>query len=93
MKTPIAHYNSCIGCPKCSNNGFSKPSILWLDFLSKLYNMLLQQLNIDQMDIVKKIILYMNFMVITGMVIRRNLILMTLMRLQKKLSKTYTMKL
>jgi predicted nucleic-acid-binding Zn-ribbon protein len=26
------------GCPKCSNNGYSKPSILWLDFLSKFYN-------------------------------------------------------
>jgi hypothetical protein len=37
-KTPIAHYNSCIGCPKCSNNGYSKPSFLWLDFLSKFYN-------------------------------------------------------
>ena len=42
MKTPIAHYNSCRGCPKCSNNGYSKPSILWLDFLSKLYNINIQ---------------------------------------------------
>ena len=47
MKTPIAHYNSCIGCPKCSNNGFSKPSILWLDFLSKLYNIYIQHAHND----------------------------------------------
>ena len=37
-KTPLAHYYSHIGCPKCSNNTYSKPSILWLDFLSKFYN-------------------------------------------------------
>jgi hypothetical protein len=42
IKTPISHYNSCRGCPKCSNNGYSKPSILWLDFLSKLYNINIQ---------------------------------------------------
>ena len=41
-QTPIAHYNSCRGCPKCSNNGYSKPSIVWLDFLSKLYNINIQ---------------------------------------------------
>jgi hypothetical protein len=29
-------------CYKCSNNGYSKPSILWLDFLSKLYNINIQ---------------------------------------------------
>ena len=38
MKTPIAHYNNCVGCLKCSNNGYSKPAILWLDFLSKFHN-------------------------------------------------------
>ena len=38
MKTPIAHYNNCVGCPKCSNNGYSKPAILWLNFLSKFHN-------------------------------------------------------
>lgn len=38
MKTPLAHYYSHIGCPKYSNNTYSKPSILWLDFLSKFYN-------------------------------------------------------
>jgi len=41
-KTPLAHYNSCIGCPKCSNNGYSKPSILWLNFISKFYNIYIQ---------------------------------------------------
>jgi predicted nucleic-acid-binding Zn-ribbon protein len=35
------HYRG-YGCPKCSNNGFSKPSILWLDFLSKFYNIHIQ---------------------------------------------------
>ena len=30
------------GCPQCANNGYSKPSILWLDFLSKLYNINIQ---------------------------------------------------
>ena len=34
--------NSCIGCPKCSKKGYSKPQILWLDFLSKLYNINIQ---------------------------------------------------
>jgi hypothetical protein len=47
MKTPIAHYNSCRGCPKCSNNGYSKPSILWLDFLSKLSNIDIQHAHND----------------------------------------------
>jgi len=36
------HINSCIGCPKCSKKGYSKPQILWLDFLSKLYNINIQ---------------------------------------------------
>ena len=47
MKTPIAHYNSCRGCPKCSNNGYSKPAILWLDFLSKVYNINIQHAHND----------------------------------------------
>ena len=38
MKKPLAHYWCKSGCPKCSNNTYSKPSILWLDFLSKFYN-------------------------------------------------------
>ena len=42
MKTPIAHYNSCRGCPKCANNGYSKPSILWLNFFSNYYNINIQ---------------------------------------------------
>jgi hypothetical protein len=41
-KTPIAHYNSCSGCPKCSNNGYSKKQILWLNFLSKYYDINIQ---------------------------------------------------
>ena len=40
-QNPSGHYNGQ-GCPKCSNNGYSKPQILWLDFLSKLYNISIQ---------------------------------------------------
>ena len=29
-------------CPTCANNGYSKQSILWLDFLSKLYSINIQ---------------------------------------------------
>jgi hypothetical protein len=47
MKTPIAHYNSCRGCPKCANNGYSKPQIKWLDFLSKYYNIDIQHAEND----------------------------------------------
>jgi hypothetical protein len=79
------------GCYMCCN-GFSKQSILWLDFLSKYYNINIQRAENDGEYLIpetkysadgfcKKIILYMNFMVITGMVIQRNLITMTLMRL------------
>jgi hypothetical protein len=32
------HYYLGQGCPKCSNIGYSKPQILWLNFLSKYYN-------------------------------------------------------
>jgi len=47
MKTPISHYNSCRGCPKCSNSGYSKPQIKWLDFLSKYYNIDIQHAEND----------------------------------------------
>jgi len=47
MKTPIAHYNSCRGCPKCSNIGYSKPQIKWLNFLSKYYNINIQHAEND----------------------------------------------
>jgi hypothetical protein len=39
---PIYHYWNKCGCPKCSNNSFSKLSILWLDFLSKFHNIHIQ---------------------------------------------------
>ena len=39
LQTPIGHYNSGCGCPKCCNNNYSKKQILWLNFLSKFYNM------------------------------------------------------
>ena len=45
-QTPHSHLNSH-GCPKCSNNGFSKPSILWLDFISKYYNIYIQHAHND----------------------------------------------
>jgi hypothetical protein len=35
-------------CYKCSNNGFSKSSILWLDFLSKYYNINIQHAENDR---------------------------------------------
>ena len=41
LQTPNTHYRGS-GCPKCSNNGYSKPSILWLDFLSKFHNIHIQ---------------------------------------------------
>ena len=37
----LNHYRGS-GCPKCSNNVYSKPSILWLDFLSIFYNIYIQ---------------------------------------------------
>jgi ribosomal protein L36 len=39
---PKVHYWHKSGCPKCNNNGYSKPQILWLDFLSKFYNINIQ---------------------------------------------------
>ena len=37
----LNHYRGS-GCPKCSNNGYSKPSILWLNFISKFHNIHIQ---------------------------------------------------
>jgi len=46
LQTPNNHLQGA-NCYKCSNNGFSKPSILWLDFLSKLYNIYIQHAHND----------------------------------------------
>ena len=35
------------GCPKCSNIGYSKPQIKWLNFLSKYYNINIQHAEND----------------------------------------------
>ena len=41
LQTPNNHLRFS-GCPKCNNNGYSKAQILWLDFLSKFYNIHIQ---------------------------------------------------
>jgi len=41
LQRPRSHLNGIL-CPKCSNNGYSKQSILWLNFLSKFYNIYIQ---------------------------------------------------
>jgi thymidylate kinase len=41
------HYQLGQGCPKCSNIGYSKPQILWLNFLSKYYNINIQHAEND----------------------------------------------
>ena len=35
------------GCPQCANNGYSKPQIIWLNFLSKYYNIDIQHAEND----------------------------------------------
>lgn len=37
LQTPSNHYYNGTGCPNCYHN-YSKPSIIWLNFLSKFYN-------------------------------------------------------
>ena len=39
---PSNHYFSGCGCPKCYNKNYSKPQILWLNFLSKFHNIYIQ---------------------------------------------------
>jgi hypothetical protein len=46
LQKPNYHLSGS-GCPKCSNCCYSKPSILWLDFLSKLYNINIQHASND----------------------------------------------
>ena len=38
LQRPGNHIRSGQGCPKCSNIGYSKPQIKWLNFISKYYN-------------------------------------------------------
>ena len=42
QQTPGDHYQNGSGCQKCANNQFSKSQIIWLNFLSKLYNIHIQ---------------------------------------------------
>jgi len=41
-QNPKGHYAAGYGCSKCSNNGYSKMQILWLNFLSKFHNIHIQ---------------------------------------------------
>ena len=46
-KTPNRHLHERQGCPKCQEFGYSKVQIVWLDFLSKLYNINIQHAKND----------------------------------------------
>jgi len=41
---PLNHIHKKSGCPKCSNIGYSKPQIQWLEFLEKYYNINIQHM-------------------------------------------------
>ena len=47
LQRPGNHIRSGQGCPKCSNIGYSKPQIKWLNFISKYYNINIQHAEND----------------------------------------------
>ena len=48
QQKPVHHYITGCGCPKCNTKGYSKKQILWLDFISKFYNINIQHVLNDK---------------------------------------------
>jgi len=87
---PNNHLSCYQGCPKCqTKKQYSKQQIQWLNFIQTKDNICIQHAdnsneyliqNLKQMDIVKKLIQFMNIMEIIGMEIHIGLIVMKLIK-------------